>query len=473
MKFLCSLLLILEVAAAAGSIRGLLDGKSVIASSVFSHQRLLQSVAADCAQADNDPLCGGKRSMGSGSGSRILGSKRTMRSSTTMGCKMASAMMSNAPTPNPTPARVKPTAVPSSSKFLAKLKPLLSSESLTALNDPDMPQSRSFQWLLQRSNFEAWPFHRNVQRYAMATIYFATEGRSWSNGSTTWLTNASECMWSQGSSTSDICDENGTLLILKQNENELKGKIPDEIGLLSALTVVDLSANQLTGTLPSKLGSMTALTLLGLTYNWFTGTVPSQLGALTALENLYLDTNSFKGTVPSELGSLTALTALGLSYNSFKGTVPSELGSLTALTMLALFVNFFTEAVPLELGSLTALTYVALSSNSFNGTVPSQLGSLTALKELSLFSNSFTGTVPSELGSLTALTYLDLSSNSFDGTVPSQLGALTALKNLDLYDNVGLNGTVPAKLCNLGNTVEIKVDCKPGPQCSCCICWEP
>ena len=38
--------------------------------------------------------------------------------------------------------------------FLAKLKPLLSNKSLTALNMQDSPQSLSLQWLLKRSNFE-------------------------------------------------------------------------------------------------------------------------------------------------------------------------------------------------------------------------------------------------------------------------------------------------------------------------------
>jgi Leucine-rich repeat (LRR) protein len=286
--------------------------------------------------------------------------------------------------------------------FLADLKPLLSNESLTALNNPDSPQSQSLQWLLEKSNFQAWPFHRQVQRFAMATIYYATGGPSWNNdaGGNTWLTNAFECEWFQGYK-ENFCNNNNALVSLSQPDKALQGTIPDEIGLLTSLTYIGLFVNYLSG------------------------------------------------TVPSQLGSLTALTSLGLYSNSFTGTVPSELGSLTALTRLWLW------------------------NNSFNGTVPSQLGSLTALTRLELSSNSFTGTVPSELGSLTALTYLDLSSNLFNGTVPSELGSLTALELLALHDNVGLNGTVPAMLCNLGQPVSIRVDCNPGPQCSCCICYQP
>jgi Leucine-rich repeat (LRR) protein len=69
--------------------------------------------------------------------------------------------------------------------------------------------------------------------------------------------------------------------------------------------------------------------------NAFTGTVPSELGLLTALTELQLDNNAFTGTVPSELGLLTALTYLTLDNNAFTGTVPSELGSLTVNELFA------------------------------------------------------------------------------------------------------------------------------------------
>ena len=236
--------------------------------------------------------------------------------------------------------------------FLADLKSLLSSQSLSALDNPDSPQSQSLQWLLEKSNFEDWSFQRQVQRFAMATIYYATGGPSWSNdaGGNKWLTNATECGWSQGDSQGNFCSKNDALVSLYQASNALRGTIPDEIGLLTSLNVINLGGNTLSG------------------------------------------------TVPSQLGSLTALTWLDLSSNDFGGTVPSELGSLTALTSLS------------------------------------------------------------------------LDTNSFTGTVPSQLGSLTALTVLELYDNVGLNGTVPAKLCNLG-TVSIFVGCAPGPECSCCTCF--
>ena len=407
-----------------------------------------------------------------------------------------------------------------SNQFLAELMPLLSNESLAALNDTDSPQSQSLRWLLETSNFQDWPFHQQVQRYAMATIYYATGGDwSWSNYGGNWLTNETECLWFQGSR-GDFCVTNGTALqSLNQSMNALNGTIPREIDLLTSLTMIDLSSNKLSGTLLSELGSLTALTVLLLSSNSYKGNVPSELGSLTALTELDLSYNDFTGTVLSELGSLTALTLLSLRGNSFNGSLPSALGSLTSLTYLDLSYNDCTGTVPSELSSLTALTHLELTSNSLQGTlplelisftelayleltnidltgtVPSELGSLTALTELHLSLNDLTGTVPSELGSLTTLTFLRISSNSFKGTVPSELGLLTALEifwlnnnsftgtvpselgsltaltRLYLYGNSFNNSTntVPTQLCNHENAV-IKVDCALVPLCSCCDC---
>jgi Leucine-rich repeat (LRR) protein len=280
---------------------------------------------------------------------------------------------------------------PARNTFLVELKRLLSNESLTALVDTASAQSLSLQWLLEKSNFQNWPFHRQVQRYAMATIYYATDGHAWSNGGGNWLTNETECQWFQGSE-GDFCGENGTeLQYLNQSSNTLNGKMPNDIQLLSSLTVIDLSMNQIYGTLSSGLGSLTALTFLSLNDNKLSGTIPSELGSLTALTELSLNNNDFIRTVPSDLGLLTALTELSLGANALTGIVPSEIGSLTELISLRLDHNVFTGNMPSEMGSLTALTELLLGTNRFMGTLPSEIGSLTALADLLLDWTSLDG----------------------------------------------------------------------------------
>jgi Leucine-rich repeat (LRR) protein len=381
--------------------------------------------------------------------------------------------------------------------LLAEIKPLLSNESLTALDDPDSPQSLSLRWLLERSNFQAWPFHQQVQRYAMATIYYATGGPSWSNGGH-WLTDASECEWFQGSE-GDFCDGNQALLILSQNNNTLNGKIPDEIRFLSSLTTIDLSVNKLYRSIPTdSIGNIPSLQVLNLSMNEFSGHVPDDIVVLSSLTVIDLSANQLIGTIPVDLiRSITSLRVLDLSNNLFTGTLtsslgeltalqeidlssnplsnwplPYEIGNLTKLTHLDLSNTKIINEIPTELGLLKALQYLHLGGNDMNGTLPTQIFDCTMLSALWLQYNSFSGTLPSEFGSLTALTDLYLDKNSFTGTVPSELGSLTALTLLTL-DRNDLNGSVPTEVCNLG-TVEIHTQCEHALQCnvSCCpVCW--
>jgi hypothetical protein len=300
-----------------------------------------------------------------------------------------------------------PTQAPeiATDEFLSELMPLLTNESLSALENIDSPQSLALGWLSRSLNFQELSFRQKVQRYAMATIYYATGGPSWTNAES-WLTTEPECTWFQGS-IGDSCDENGTLHSLNQSSNALFGKIPDEIRLMSSLKVIDLTYNKLSGTIPVEIfgGSPSRQRVLVSSNNWstlsFTETLPSDFGSLTALTSLSLDHNSFTGTLASELGSMSTLNRLSLVHNKLKGTLPSELGFMTALTRLSLDNNILTGTLPSELGSLTALNSFSVAFNSIRGTVPSEFGSLTALTWLMFFWNSITGTLPSEIASLT------------------------------------------------------------------------
>ena len=112
-----------------------------------------------------------------------------------------------------------------------------------------------------------------------------------------------------------------------RNENDLTGKIPTEVGLLSSLTFLSLGPNRLTGKLPTEIGLLTSLTDLRLYFNTFTGTLPTEIGLLTSLNYLYLNDNIFTGTVPATIWpglSNAPLYSLRLSNNAFNGSVPQD-----------------------------------------------------------------------------------------------------------------------------------------------------
>jgi len=128
-------------------------------------------------------------------------------------------------------------------------------------------------------------------------------------------------------------------------DNYLSGSLPGELftdwGRLSYLS---LEGNHLVGTLPMQIGLLSSLTIVDLSNNGFHGPIPTQFGNLSALKHLFLENNDFSGTVPWELGLLTDLERLWLYGNNLWGSIPHELcqlllvGSLEQLVVNCAYV---------------------------------------------------------------------------------------------------------------------------------------
>jgi Leucine-rich repeat (LRR) protein len=262
------------------------------------------------------------------------------------------------------------------------------------------------------------------------------------------------------------------LTFLELSKNQLTGSIPTELGLLTALDWLYLEDNQLSGTIPTELGMLTTMAGLDLESNQLTGFIPSELGLLTATTELCLDWNELSGPIPTELGLLTATRELSLDTNGLTGSIPTELGLLAAMRELHLDRNEISGSIPTELGLLTATTELSLDWNGLNGCIPFELGLLTAMELLHLEENQLTGPIPTNLGLLTATRGLWLDNNQLTGTIPSELGLLTALSFFLLHNNT-LVGTIPSSVCSmpsLSTNVQIdcdKVTCPKTCDCSC------
>ena len=77
------------------------------------------------------------------------------------------------------------------------------------------------------------------------------------------------------------------------------------------------------------------------------------------------------------------------------------------------------------------------------------------------------GTLPSELGSLTMLTSLEASQNYLTGTIPIEFGNLKSLGQLNLQNNLLLEGSIPANLCNNYRDISFAVTSRI--ICQCCL----
>ena len=94
--------------------------------------------------------------------------------------------------------------------------------------------------------------------------------------------------------------------------------------ILDFFTAVDLSCNKFYGEIPEVIGNLKVLHLLNLSNNFLTDRIPSSLGNLHQLESLDLSRNKLSGEIPQQLTELIFLEFFNVSYNNLTGPIPQE-----------------------------------------------------------------------------------------------------------------------------------------------------
>lgn len=191
-----------------------------------------------------------------------------------------------------------------------------------------------------------------VQRDALMKLFESLNGDGW-NRKRNWGTETALGEW-VGVTT----DEDGNVVGLSLERNDLNGEIPAEIGLLKHLVGLDLGFNEdVTGTIPPEIGELENLTALLLHHNALTGGIPREVLQLSRLDTLNLHYNQLSGPLPEWLGELPAVGYLSLWGNDFTGSLPASLGDLESLEDL--YVN------TLELSGELPRSLMNLYLNSF------------------------------------------------------------------------------------------------------------
>ncbi|KAF8024359.1 hypothetical protein BT93_F1521 [Corymbia citriodora subsp. variegata] len=85
---------------------------------------------------------------------------------------------------------------------------------------------------------------------------------------------------------------------------------------------IDLSNNKFKGFIPELIGDMKSLLMLNLSNNFLNGSIPPSLANLTSLESLDLSQNNLVGEIPQQLAHLTFLSNFDVSHNRLSGTIP-------------------------------------------------------------------------------------------------------------------------------------------------------
>ncbi|GMQ83021.1 MAG: hypothetical protein BMS9Abin05_2493 [Rhodothermia bacterium] len=155
--------------------------------------------------------------------------------------------------------------------------------------------------------------------------------------------------------------------------------LPEGLARLSNLTVLDILGR---GPIPSWIGRLTNLKKLAL-HGGFEGPIPDSIGYLGQLRVLDLYHAFLQGEIPSTLGNLVDLESLNLSRNYLSGPIPLSLGHLTKLDRLDLADNSLEGGIPDTFGSLTSLRTLYVDDNrDLAGPLPN---SLTNLKNIRWF----------------------------------------------------------------------------------------
>ncbi|XWS57236.1 hypothetical protein CRYUN_Cryun09bG0156900 [Craigia yunnanensis] len=102
-----------------------------------------------------------------------------------------------------------------------------------------------------------------------------------------------------------------------------KGRQMEYPKIIRTLVAIDLSSNRFDGEIPESIGNLKELRLLNFSNNILVGRIPLAIAKLTNLEALDLSQNKLAGRIPWELSTqLTFLAVLNISHNHLTGPIP-------------------------------------------------------------------------------------------------------------------------------------------------------
>ncbi|MAU14987.1 MAG: hypothetical protein CMH46_05545 [Muricauda sp.] len=233
-------------------------------------------------------------------------------------------------------------------------------------------------------------------------------------------------------------------------KNNLIGVLPEEIGDLPFLQLLNVELGELSGSIPASITTLTNLISLDLRGNNFTGGIPDNIGDLSNLTMLDLSQNQLTGEIPPSLLLLNNLTILSLRFNELTGEIPIGITNLINLRILYLGTNNFTGFIYPEYGNLINLTHFELENNELTGDIPEELGNLVNMVDFRIGSQELTGTLPASLGNFENIHTFNINNTLIEGSIPLSYENWSDPK-LILLDRNNLTGQVPPQFANFNN----------------------
>ena len=267
----------------------------------------------------------------------------------------------------------------------------------------------------------------DLEREVLLAFYKLTNGDGWKNNAN-WCSDRPLSEW-YGIST----DQDGKVISIHMDRNNLIGQFPSNIGDLSKLRYLSLNDNYLYGEIPESFYNLTELEYFSVSnFNFGSegGTIiidPNNPEAPT------LGRNQLSGTISEKIGNLKNLYEFSVLQNMLEGELPKAIWTLPKLKALLLThnKNLYGE-IPEDIGNLQNLVQLWLDGNNFSGELPKAITTLANLEELNISYNAFTGELPKDIGKLKKLRQLDCGYNLLIGEIPESIYELTNLHRINM-----------------------------------------
>lgn len=256
--------------------------------------------------------------------------------------------------------------------------------------------------------------------------------------------------------------------------------LPEALVELDSLEQIDLSWSSGLCSFPDALTRIPSLRHLKFRQHRLEGSLPESLGNLSSLCILdvgveYFDSSSSPGkliALPDTLGNLRELAVLDVSYNRLK-TLPESLSRCDRLLSVACYGNIWRKS-PIVLHRISSAYREAqrrIAEAAEQGAtmldisglglleLPSELFELSALQEVNARDNKI-AKLPNDIARLTRLRSLDLSTNCIK-VLPARLSKCQTIERLDLSHNqlkklsAGIGSMALQSLNIAYNTIEV------------------
>ena len=236
-----------------------------------------------------------------------------------------------------------------------------------------------------------------------------------------------------GSLPAGLLAGNSNIKKLALYSNLLRGGLPSAIQSMKRLETLYLNSNRFTGSLPV---APELLTCLMLSYNELSGTLPEGLGVLLSMKVVDLSVNILKGRIPDSIGFMVVLRYVFIHKNRLAGALPSNLAWLPFLTVLKLDANDFIGALPDAVCLSRQLGLLEAGDNALEGTMLGCFSDITSLSYLQLSGDghrqALRGSLPSGIARATGLVAFVAPANRLEGFIPA---LSPSLKVFDLHRN--------------------------------------